>query len=43
VLPGELTGSGTLKPGDFVIHQRGRFEVEAIEAFRELSDSADPA
>ena len=34
VLLGELTGSGTLKPGDFVIKEGGRFEIEAIEALR---------
>lgn len=42
VLLGELTGSGTLKPGDFVINERGRFEIEAIEAFRELLDHVEP-
>jgi hypothetical protein len=42
VLLGELTGSGTLKPGDFVITERGRFEIEAIEAFRELLDRVEP-
>ncbi len=39
---GELTGSGTLKPGDFVINELGRFEIEAIEAFRELLDRVEP-
>ena len=42
VLLGEMIGSATLKPGDFVINERGRFEIEAIEAFRELLDRVEP-
>jgi hypothetical protein len=42
VLLGELTGSGTLKPGDAVVHDRGRFEILAIEAFRQLLDHVEP-
>ena len=42
VLLRELTGSGTLKPGDFVINEGGRSEIEAIEAFRELLDRVEP-
>lgn len=41
VLLGELTGSGTLKPGDVVFHDRGRFEIVAIEAFRRLLDHVE--
>jgi hypothetical protein len=42
VLTGELTGTGTLRPGDFVVHEQGRFEILAIEAFREFLDHAEP-
>ena len=42
VLTGELTGTGTLKRGDFVVHEGGRFEVLALEAFRELLDRVQP-
>jgi hypothetical protein len=41
VLVGELTGSGTLRPGDFVIHEHGRFNIERIEAFREVVGLSD--
>ena len=42
VLTGELTGTGTLKPGDFVVHEQGRFEILALEAFRQLLDRVEP-
>ena len=42
VLTGELTGTGTLKPGDFVVHEQGRFQILALEAFHELLDRAEP-
>ena len=42
VLTGELTGTGTLRPGDFVVHEQGRFKILALEAFRELLDRAEP-
>lgn len=42
VLTGELTGVGTLKPGDFVVHEQGRFQILVLEAFRQLLDHAEP-
>ncbi len=42
VLVGELTGTGTLKAGDFVVHERGRFEIRAIEVFRQILDRVEP-
>ena len=42
VLVGELTGGGTLRPGDFVVHEQGRFKIERIEAFREVLDQVQP-
>ncbi len=42
VLLGELTGTGALMPGDFVVHQQGRFEIQAIEVFHQLLDRAEP-
>jgi hypothetical protein len=42
VLTGELTGTGTLKPGDFVVHEQGRFEILALEAFRQLLGRVEP-
>jgi len=35
VLTGEVLGTGTLKPGDFMISEGSRFEIVRIEAFRE--------
>jgi hypothetical protein len=42
VLVGELTGGGTLRPGDFVVHEQGRFKIERIEAFHEVLDHVQP-
>jgi hypothetical protein len=42
VLSGELTGTGTLKPGDFVVHDEGRFPIVRIQAFRENLDRVLP-
>jgi hypothetical protein len=42
VLVGELTGGGTLRPGEFVVHEQGRFKIERIEAFHEVLDHVQP-
>ncbi len=42
VLSGEVVGTGTLKPGDFAIHDAGRFEILWIKAFRENLDRVQP-
>jgi hypothetical protein len=42
VLVGELTGSGTLLPGDFVVHEQGCFKIARIEAFREVLYRVQP-
>jgi hypothetical protein len=42
VLSGELTGAGTLKPGDWVLHEDDRFQILGIKAFRENLESARP-
>jgi hypothetical protein len=41
-LVGGLTGGGTLRPGDFVVHEQGRFKIERIEAFHEVLDHVQP-
>jgi hypothetical protein len=42
VLTGEVVGTGTLKPGDFMISDESRFEIMRIEAFRENLDTVEP-
>lgn len=42
VLMGELTGTGILKPGDFVVHEKGRFEIQRIEVFHQFLDRVEP-
>lgn len=42
ILAGQLVGTGTLRPGDFVLHDGERIEIARIEAFGENLDSAQP-
>lgn len=42
VLSGEVVGTGTLRPGDFAVHDAGRFEILWIKAFRENLDRVQP-
>jgi translation elongation factor EF-Tu-like GTPase len=42
VLTGEVLGTGTLKPGDFMISEGSRFEIVRIEAFREHLERVQP-
>jgi hypothetical protein len=42
VLAGEVVGTGMLKPGDFVLHEGVRFQIERIQVFRENLESVVP-
>lgn len=42
VLAGEVVGTGTLKPGDFAVHEAGRFQIVRIKAFRENVERVQP-
>ncbi len=41
-LTGELTGAGTLRPGDVVVHEQQRFTIARIDAFREVLERVQP-
>jgi hypothetical protein len=42
ILAGELVGTGSLRPGDFVLHDGERFKIVRIEAFRENLERMQP-
>jgi hypothetical protein len=42
VLAGEVVGTGTLKPGDFAIHEGSRYKIERIEVFHENLERVQP-